>query len=125
MWFKRAIELAPYHLDFRNKYGTTLASTNQLSEAETQFNFILKENRKYVSAYSNLGYIKLLQGKESDALLLYKKGESIDPDNELLLLNLSAYYLYKHENKIAKKYLQHLHKLYPKNEKVNVALNKL
>ena len=125
IWFKRAIELAPYHLDFRNKYGTTLASTNQLSEAETQFNFILKENRKYVSAYSNLGYIKLLQGKESDALLLYKKGESIDPDNELLLLNLSAYYLYKHENKIAKKYLQHLHKLYPKNEKVNVALNKL
>ena len=125
MWFKRAIELAPYHLDFRNKYGTTLASSNQLSEAETQFNFILKENRKYVSAYSNLGYIKLLQGKESDALLLYKKGESIDPDNELLLLNLSAYYLYKHENKIAKKYLQHLHKLYPKNEKVNVALNKL
>ena len=125
MWFKRAIELAPYHLDFRNKYGTTLASTNQLSEAETQFNFILKENRKYVSAYSNLGYIKLLQGKESDALLLYKKGESIDPDNELLLLNLSAYYLYKHENKIAKKYLQHLHKLYPKNEKVIVALNKL
>ena len=125
MWFKRAIELAPYHLDFRNKYGTTLASSNQLSEAETQFNFILKENRKYVSAYSNLGYIKLLQGKESDALLLYKKGESIDPDNELLLLNLSAYYLYKHENKIAKKYLQHLHKLYPKNEKVIVALNKL
>jgi tetratricopeptide (TPR) repeat protein len=125
IWFKRAIELAPYHLDFRNKYGTTLASTNQLSEAETQFNFILKENRKYVSAYSNLGYLKLLQGKESDALLLYKKGESIDPDNELLLLNLSAYYLYKHENKIAKKYLQHLHKLYPKNEKVNVALNKL
>ncbi len=125
MWFKRAIELAPYHLDFRNKYGTTLASTNQLSEAETQFNFILKENQKYVSAYSNLGYIKLLQGKESDALLLYKKGESTDPDNELLLLNLSAYYLYKHENKIAKKYLQHLHKLYPKNEKVNVALNKL
>ena len=125
MWFKRAIELAPYHLDFRNKYGTTLASTNQLSEAETQFNFILKENQKYVSAYSNLGYIKLLQGKESDALILYKKGESIDPDNELLLLNLSAYYLYKHENKIAKKYLQHLHKLYPKNEKVNVALNKL
>ena len=125
IWFKRAIELAPYHLDFRNKYGTTLASSNQLSEAETQFNFILKENRKYVSAYSNLGYIKLLQGKESDALFLYKKGESIDPDNELLLLNLSAYYLYKHENKIAKKYLQHLHKLYPKNEKVNVALNKL
>ena len=125
IWFKRAIELAPYHLDFRNKYGTTLASSNQLSEAETQFNFILKENRKYVSAYSNLGYIKLLQGKESDALLLYKKGESIDPDNELLLLNLSAYYLYKHENKIAKKYLQHLHKLYPKNEKVIVALNKL
>ena len=41
------------------------------------------------------------------------------------LLNLSAYYLYKHENKIAKKYLQHLHKLYPKNEKVNIALNKL
>lgn len=117
MWFKRAIELAPYHLDFRNKYGTTLASTNQLSEAETQFNFILKENQKYVSAYSNLGYIKLLQGKESDALLLYKKGESIDPDNELLLLNLSAYYLYKHENKIAKKYLQHLHKLYPKTKK--------
>lgn len=125
IWFKRAIEVAPYHLDFRNKYGTTLASSNQLSEAETQFNFILKENQKYVSAYSNLGYIKLLQGKESDALLLYKKGESIDPDNELLLLNLSAYYLYKHENKMAKKYLQHLHKLYPKNEKVNAALNKL
>lgn len=124
-WYKKAVELAPYNLDFRNKLGSTYAAFNDLNAAIREFEFILKENPKQVSAYSNLGYIRLMQGMQVEALRLYTLGEKLDPDNESLLLNLAAYYFYIKDRIGAKKYLDRIVAKYPDNKKALMAMKQL
>lgn len=124
-WFQKSVTLAPYNLDFRNKYGTILAGANNINEALAQFTFIVKENPNYVAAYSNLGYIKLTQGFPSEALRFYMLGIKLDPDNESLLLNLAAYYLNAHNQKIAQQYLEKVIKKNPENQKAKMVLKQI
>ncbi len=124
-WFKRAVELAPYHLDFRNKYGTALAGTEKTEEAIAQFTFILSENPNYVQAYSNLGYLKLVQGFPAQALKIYTNAQKLDPDNEPLLLNLAGYYMYMGDRESAKKYLNRIISKNPQNLKAKAVLRQM
>jgi tetratricopeptide (TPR) repeat protein len=92
-WFEKACKLANYNLDFKIKYGTTLAQSNLIKEAEAQFLLVIKENPKKASAYTNLGYLKLMQGKGAEAVLNYNKALALEPDSESALLNLAGYYV--------------------------------
>src|SRR5207245_1425375 len=70
-FLQRAVDLAPYQFDFRNKlaqlqYQVALDSEPQtenskpqtlLDDARKNFQFILNENPKYASAWVSLGYI--------------------------------------------------------------------
>lgn len=124
-WFKRAVELAPYNHDFRNKLGSSLAALNMLNEAVAQFEFIMHENPKFVAAYSNLGYIKLLQGFPAEAIRLYTLGQKLDPDNEALLLNLAGYYMFKNNKQAAKEQLEKIIKKNPASQKAKMALQQI
>lgn len=124
-WFKKAISLAPYNLDFRNKLGSAFASLNDLKAAAEQFNFILKENPEFVQAYTNLGYISLVQGNAGEALRLYLAGLNLDPDNEALLLNLAGYYLYAKNKPKAEYYLKRIMKKNPANQKARMILGQI
>lgn len=124
-WFRKAVSLAPNNLDFRNKLGSSLAAADNLSGATEQFEFIIKENPKIVSAYSNLGYIKLLQGFPAEAIRLYTIGKKLDPDNEALLLNLAGYHMFMKDKVLAKKYLETIIKINPKNKRAATALQQL
>jgi tetratricopeptide (TPR) repeat protein len=124
-WFKQAVELAGFNLDFRNKLGNALASSGDMKGAEEQFYFIMLENPKYVAAYSNLGFIKLNRGFAQEALRLYKIGEKLDPDNEALLLNLAGFYALNKDKKQAVTYLNRILKKNPRNEKAKMALQQV
>jgi len=121
-WFKQAVNLAPFNLEFRNKLGSTLAALNNFKAAQEQFNFVIKENPKHVSALTNLGFVKLSEGKQLEALELYKIALKIDPDYEPLLLNLAGYYAFSKNKKEAKRYLEIILKKNPKNQKAKNAL---
>ncbi|MCE3229745.1 MAG: hypothetical protein K0S32_4296 [Bacteroidetes bacterium] len=124
-WFKQAIKLAPYNLDFRNKFGSALASVNDLHSAEEEFKFIVNENPKHVSALTNLGFIRLKQGKTLDAINLYNKALKYDPDYEPLLLNLAGYYAFMREKAQAVYYLQKILKKNPGNQTAKMALQQV
>ncbi|MBA3663759.1 MAG: tetratricopeptide repeat protein [Bacteroidetes bacterium] len=124
-WFRGAIKLAPYVLDFRNKFGSALAATNDMKAASDEFEFILKENPKHVSAYTNLGFIKLRQGFPAEAIRLYTIAVKIDPDYEPLLLNLAGYYAFQKDKKQAVIYLQRILKKNPGNQKAKMALQQV
>jgi len=124
-WFQKSVQLAPYHLDFRNKYASALAAVNQLDEAVKNYQFIIRENPNYLQAYTNLGYVKLVQGKRAEALKLYTKAQKLDADNEPLLLNLAGYYLSVNDKKNAKSYLEKILKKNPANQKAKMALRQL
>lgn len=124
-WFKRACELAPFNLDFRNKLAASYVAQQALKPATEQYEFILRENPKFVTAYANLGYIKLVEGFPAEAIRLYTLAQKLDPDNEALLLNLTGYYLYTNDKIKAKNQLEHLLKRHPKNQKALALLQQL
>lgn len=124
-WFQRACVLAPYNLDFRNKLGSAFVNMKEFAKGSEQYEFILKENPKFVSAYSNLGYIKLVQGLPAEAFRLYTIGGKLDPDNEALLLNLAGYYIYVKDKSMARKQLEHVLKKNPKNQRAKMILDQL
>ncbi len=124
-WFQRAAELAPFNLDFRNKLAGCYAANQEMGKAQDQYEFILKENPKQVTAYTNLGYIKLVQGFPAEAIRLYSIAQKLDPDNEGLLLNLAGYYLFMKDKVMARKQLEHLLLRHPKNLKASAILEQL
>jgi len=124
-WFKKATELAPYNLDFRNKYGIALASLDQLKPAASEFEFVLIENPKNVMAYTNLGFIKLKQGFPQEAIRLFTIAVKLDPDYEPLLLNLAGYYSFMKDKKQAISYLEKILKKNPGNQKAKMALQQI
>ncbi len=124
-YYKRAIDLAPFVLDFKNKYGSALAAKGLLPNAEKEFNDILKENPKHVSALTNLGYVKLAQGNVREAEQLYFKALSLDPDYEALLLNIAGLCAYKKDFRQAEIYLNKILKRNPNNIKAKQALTQI
>ncbi len=125
IWFEKAVDLAPYDLEFHNKLGSAYLSVNNVAKAEDQFNYIIKENPKFISAYTNLGYLKLAQNKVGEAEVLYNKALQLDPDYEPLLLNLAGLKAYKKDYKAAVKIIEQILKKNPGNEKAKAALQQL
>lgn len=124
-WFKQAVKLSPYNLDFRNKLGSAFAANNDLRSASAEFEFILSQNPKHVSAYTNLGFIKLQTGFPAEALRLYLLGLKLDPEYEPLLLNLAGLHAYQRNKKEAVYYLERVLKLNPGNQKAKAALQQI
>ena len=125
LWFRHSVKLAPYQQDFKSKLGTTLAAEGKLEESANIFEALIAENPRYTSAYTNLGYIRLLQGFPAETKRLYRSGESLDPDNETLLMNIAAFYMHSKDNAQAKYYLQKVIKINPVNSRAKEALRNL
>ncbi len=123
--YQSAHLLAPLNAEFKNKLASALAMTGRKNEAMTLYQEILTEQPWFVPAYTSWGYLQLVQGNEQEALRLYKIGYSYDPRNIQLLMNLSAYYLYKNNKAQARIWLNKILIIDPKNEAAKQALNKV
>jgi tetratricopeptide (TPR) repeat protein len=124
-YYKKAADLAPYELDFKNKYATALAAKGMLPHAEKELLEILKENPKHVSALTNLGFVKIQQGNVQQAEQLYFKALALDPDYNPLLMNVAGLYAYKKDFKNAELYLNKILKRNPGNAKAKQALEQI
>lgn len=121
----KAVELAPYNPDFRNKLGVQLMGAGKIDAAEEAFVFIMRENPKYASAYANLGYVRLLKGQFAEARRLLVEGRKLDPDNETLLLNLATASLRLGDRGQATEALRRVLSLNPRHQKARQALGQL
>lgn len=124
-YFKKATELAPFNPEFNNKLGVSLLAQNKVKEAITIFESTLAENPKFVPAITNLGYASLVSGNVLKAEQLYNKGLSLDPDYEMLLMNVAGLYIYKKDLKQAEFYLKKVIKKYPENQQAKDVLKQL
>lgn len=112
-YYKRAIQLKPYDLDFQEKLGTTYAQLKQFKAAEKTFNFILKEDKKRKIAWSNLGLLLAQKGQISAALQHFNQALALDPDYKNALLNRISVLVQFNRKAEAKKDIEHLIKKYP------------
>lgn len=85
-FYKKAVELAPYNYEFKNKYGSILFRLGKTEDAKNIFQEIVKENPKYAPAFCNLGYCYSAKDA-TKALELYDKAIALDPDYVLALVN--------------------------------------
>jgi tetratricopeptide repeat protein/cytochrome c554/c'-like protein len=125
-FYRRAAELAPYELDFQNKYGTILMQTGNPAQAEKVFEFIISEYPKYPAAFSNLGYIYLsIKGDTIKAKELYDEAIALNPDYWQAWYNKAGLYAYQKKFPEAKKILNYILKRNPADEKAKQILNSI
>ena len=115
-FYKKAVDLAPFHLDFVTKHASILAVTGQTAEAMDLFEFIIREDPRQVSAYIDLGYLYMKQNQSQKGEELYTSALALDPDNVQALLNLAAVYLLRKEPGQADKLIDRVLAIAPQNE---------
>lgn len=124
-WFEKAIDLAPYNLEFRNKLGSAYMNTQRVEDAKKQFRYVINENPKNISAYTNLGFVELSQNNVKEAVELYNKALAIDADYEPLLFNVAGIKAYLKDFKGAIETMKSILKKNPDNQKAKQVLAKL
>ena len=121
-WYQRATEIWKYSLDFQNKYGICLLALNRVPEALKVFQFVIGENPNHISANTNLGFIYMQQGNNAMSYDYLMKADALDPDYEQNLINLAVWYHNNQKPLLARKYLDHLLKKHPNNERAKAML---
>lgn len=124
-FYERAVELAPFNLEFQNKWGAALSLCGKTAEAQKIFAQIVREDSKFATALSNFGYSFLLQNKVDSAEKYFDKALLMDPDLEIALMNKAGVLLFKKQNDGARKILERVMKKNPNNIKAIEILKEL
>ena len=114
--YQQAVKLAPYNLEFRNKYGVCLFSQNKFDFAIDEFKFIINEDNNFISAYTNLGYSSFKLGDRNQALDYYNYALSLDPNHIKTLINKAKLLLLDNNKKDAFICVNKLLSINPHNE---------
>jgi tetratricopeptide (TPR) repeat protein len=124
-YYKASVEQSPYILEFRNKLAGMQTNMEDYAAAKKNYEFIVKENPKFVQALSNLGYIYLRENRLKEAEDLYNRATSLDPDYEPAIFNKIGLYLYTGRRKEAEALLRSLLKKNPSNQQARQILSEL
>ncbi|MDX5447177.1 MAG: tetratricopeptide repeat protein, partial [Bacteroidota bacterium] len=122
-FLSRAVELAPFNLDFIQKYGTVLSSSGDLDGAIRAFESVLKEYPLVPEAHNNLGYLQLSKGNLEKAGYHLQRAIQLDPDYSQAKINLASLAIAVQNWKEAEGLLREILKEDPKNSKVRAALD--
>ena len=122
-FYQQSVKLAPYNLEFRNKYGVCLFKQDKVEFAIDEFKFIINEDNNFVSAYTNLGYLSLKLGKRSEALMYYNYALTLNPGHEKTLINKAQLLLLDNNKKDAFICVDKLLLINTHNEEVQILLN--
>lgn len=120
--YQKAVDLAPFNLEFRNKWAVTLVQMGQWKEAMFHLNFAIDEYPLFEEAYVNRGYLYLLEGKGDLALADYRKALSLNPDYVRAMVNMAGYYALAQDWVQAEKWLEKALETDPENLEAQAAL---
>ncbi len=125
-FYQKATDLAPYQLDFRNKLAGALLDDEKFEESRKNYEFIIKENPKYASAYVSLGFLIFSYDNDVEkADLMYDKALALDPDNMQALFNKAGILIFLGKKKEAVNYLKEVLKRDKDNQKAKIILSQL
>jgi len=124
-YFKKADQLSPFNMEFKNKLGAALVALNKIDEAKNIYETIIKEDPKIAQANCNLGYIFLLKGNPFMADLYYTKALELDPDYEQAIMNKAGLYASQKQIPKAKSVLSTFLKQHPSSTNVKSLLARL
>ena len=123
-YLKKAVEIAPYHIDFIQKLAQNYMELGQSIEAETLLRKAVKLYPKNASIQNDLGFAIVLntqrgKGDLRDSEVYFKNALSLDPDIISAMENITSLYLNINEKEKAQYYLERLTKTTSTPEKYN------
>jgi tetratricopeptide (TPR) repeat protein len=124
-FFQVAYRLAPFQFEFANKYGSAALMLNDLVEAERVFKKLTVEIPVYAPGWTNLGYVRLLNGDDQTAERCYKKALALNPDYTQASVNLAGLYVYRGNTNLARAVLTDVLKRDPSNQEIKDILKKI
>lgn len=126
LFFQKAADLAPFQLDFRNKLAGAQQDAGLFEEARKNYEFIIKENPKFTSAFVSLGFLILTVEKDiQKADKMYDQALALDPDNLQAFFNKAGIMLYLGKKKEASMFINEILKRDKDNVKAKLLLKKL
>ncbi len=124
-WYEKAVSLARYVLEFQVKYGTALTMSGDPAKAQSVFEFVIREDPKFVSARVNLGYVLMTGGFINEANQQYDIALALDPDHVQALLNKAGIMFLNEENRQGEALIRRVLEVDPGNEQARMILNGL
>ena len=124
-FYKNAVVLAEFNLEFQNKYGSLLTKTNKLYEAGKIFEFIISEDPRFVSAYINLGYVMMRLKNKEKAKELFNTAIRLDPDNIQALINLAGLLFFENDEIKTLELIDRILKIEPQNRQALLLKSKI
>ena len=124
LYFKISVDLMPFVIDYKIKYGSFLLNINKKTIASSVFHEALKLNPTIKEVHLNLGYIDVLSGDFQLAESRLKQAIALDPDYILAYENLVLSSQLQNKFDEAKVYLNKILEIAP-NHKAKLILEKL
>jgi len=124
LYFKISVDLMPFVIDYKIKYGSFLLNINKKTIASSVFHEALKLNPTIKEVHLNLGYIDILNGEYEMADRRLKQAIVLDPDYILAYENLVLSAQKQNKNIQMKFYLKKILEIAP-GHKANQILEKL
>ncbi|MDP7567537.1 MAG: multiheme c-type cytochrome [Flavobacteriales bacterium] len=124
LYFKISVDLMPFVIDYKIKYGSFLLNVNKKTSASSVFHEALKLNPTIKEVHLNLGYIDVLSGDFQLAESRLKQAIALDPDYILAYENLVLSSQLQNKFDEAKVYLNKILEIAP-NHKAKLILEKL
>ncbi|MBT3571645.1 MAG: hypothetical protein HN498_04720 [Flavobacteriales bacterium] len=124
LYFKISVDLMPFVIDYKIKYGSFLLNINKKTIASSVFHEALNLNPTIKEVHLNLGYIDILSGDFQLAESRLKQAIALDPDYILAYENLVLSSQLQNKFDEAKVYLNKILEIAP-NHKAKLILEKL
>lgn len=124
-WYKTAWNKAPKNLDFGAEYANILLREKLYGECEQVISTLEKLQQKSELVLLNSGALKFLKGNYPEAKAKFKKLIQLHPDNELGHLYLAELCLKTQQEAEAKKQLEEVLRINPRNTSASSMLKSL
>jgi len=115
-FYQNAIMLAPFNLEFQNKFGSHLLYEGKLQEAKKIYSFILDEDPRYTAAWANLSTLYLKLNNYNDAKRTALEALKLNPDHLQALINLAGIYTVEDRRDLAADALKRIKRINPESE---------
>lgn len=125
VYYQKAVDLAPYVLDFRLKLADMYTNIQSYALAEKEYRSLLAQFSKHENAWCNLGFVLLQQGQNLAAMECYDKALGLNPQHIQALMNKASLLLIEGQIDKGKLYLKRILEIDPQNIRVENLLSTL
>ena len=124
-FYRKAVDLVPYNLQFQNKYAAVSVKLGDVAEAKKILLWAVSEDSLLPISHLNLGYVYSLENDFEKAKQHYRKALALNPDYLQALINIAGICYLEGDRQKAKMYLKRAERIAPDHPQIREMLKAL